>query len=313
MPMKHLYLPSLLLTVCLSCHQPNKELFLIFNPVTDSVYHYIIETGLQQMQSNSNDTMWNSTTIRFSLQCVQKDDSLRTMKLVFEGIKVMEPAMLMTVSKNQVMVNRVKGKTDTINTDSHPPAYTALAKNASLNPVRHSLYRALIGDSLYVLMDKQGKVLQVKGFEAVLDRVVRKTQVEKSTAISDLNEFAGPGAINDMLNQVFFFIPNREISTPDNWVANFVLTNRAPLKYSNLVRVEKINGDSVTLYITSTISAKTGEGGRLYEQGNQTGTMIVRRRSGMVWRYAAESATEYKTEQYTIVKKRLLNVRTTKH
>src|SRR5687767_4495601 len=104
MPMKHLYLPSLLLTVCLSCYQPNKELILIFNPVTDSVYHYIIETGLQQMQSNSNDTMWNSTAIRFSLQCVQKDDSLRTMKLVFEGIKVMEPVMKATILKEKVTI-----------------------------------------------------------------------------------------------------------------------------------------------------------------------------------------------------------------
>jgi hypothetical protein len=116
-----------------------------------------------------------------------------------------------------------------------------------------------------------------------------------------------------MLNQLFFFVPNREIAAGDNWVNNFVLINRAPIKYSNLVKAGQINGDSVTLYITSTISAKTGEGGTLYEQGNQTGTMVIRRSSGMVLKYAAESFTEYKTSKYTVAKKELLNVRSTKY
>jgi hypothetical protein len=281
MTMKHLFVSSLLLTVCFSCS--NKIPVLKFDPVLDSVYHYILETGLTQMQSNTSDTMWNSITIHFSLQCLQKEDSLRTMKLVFEGLKVMAPAMETTASKD-----------------------------TSLNPMHHSLYRALVSDSVFVLMDKQGQVVQVKGIEALVDRVVHKTQVEKSMANSSLRTFASPEAIRDMLNQVFFFMPNKEISTGDDWVKNFVLTSQAPLKYSNRVIVGRIRRDSVMLDIISTISPKTGEGGSLYEQGKQTGRMIVDS-SGMVWSYAAESATEYKTDSYTVAKNQLFKVRRRKH
>jgi hypothetical protein len=111
--------------------------------------------------------------------------------------------------------------------------------------------------------------------------VTAVSQMDRRTVNSYLRDKLGTKAITDLFTQMFFYLPKTEIKAGASWVKNFQLIARAPVKYSKLVSVSNIQGDSVTLLTQAAISAKAGEGGAVYAEGKQKGVIIASYKTGI--------------------------------
>ena len=171
-----------------------------------------------------------------------------------------------------------------------------------------SCIRGVIGDSLTITCDKRGKVIQVTGVERIMEKITRATGKDSRDVYSSLREIFSTKELQDLLTQVFFYIPARPVKLGDNWVNNYTLTAKAPVKFSNLITVQRINGDSVVMDIKTVVSAKTGEGGRVYAEDGQWGTVTASLASGMVYNYRLEDTLRTKTDSYLIGRQRILTV-----
>lgn len=281
------FIISYIILILFSCCKPaekDKNTTLAFNPQLDSLYHLTattVESGEWLGRTNSN-----SKTLDFSLACVKKEDSISTIRLVFKKITL-------TTSNTKIVIEKIVG-----------------------NPMmedyfrfRDSLLRMAEGQSLLITCDQKGQVLTVAGFDKIVDRVTDSMRGERRTINGILRGVIGNKETEDLIRQSLFFLSGRNIKTGDNWVSNITLIAKAPVKYSNMIIVKEIKGDSVFLDIKTIVSAKTGEEGVVYAQGKQEGNAVVSLTTGIPYIISLNETTVTKTDHYEITQQRKFSVR----
>ncbi|HTF27326.1 MAG TPA: hypothetical protein VK625_00700, partial [Flavitalea sp.] len=75
-----------------------------------------------------------------------------------------------------------------------------------------------------------------------------------------------------------FYLPAKVIKAKDTWVDNSIFTAMAPVKHSNLIRVDTIINNRVFLKITAQLSA--GGEGNQYLKGTKSGFVTADLNSG---------------------------------
>ncbi|HUR10786.1 MAG TPA: DUF6263 family protein, partial [Flavitalea sp.] len=149
----------------------------------------------------------------------------------------------------------------------------------------------------------------VNGYDSLVWKVSKKYSMDRRDVRSILALHVGNYLVKDLLTEMFSFLPSKPIKTGDNWVRNFVLVQKAPVKYSNMFVVKEIKDDIVTLQVETVISAKTGEGGSVYEAGKRTGTILVHRTSGIPISWNSTEKTIYKTNYDTLIRSQTITGR----
>ncbi|MFT3824924.1 MAG: DUF6263 family protein [Chitinophagaceae bacterium] len=288
-------LPGLLivLTVIVSCRdaQNTSGNTWIFNPAIDASYHFTIkeEEALGGVDSVSDVV---SSQVEWALQCVAKDDSLRTMKLLIGPYVINRQGINYSTAEKKWEKPVLSGFSGA--------AYSALL-------IYYTQY--VVGDSLLITIDRKGKVLRVKGFERIVDTVTSLTQEDRRTVRAYLREFIGTESMQDRLTQLFQYLPGSEIKTGDNWISNMVLIARAPVKYSNLLTVKDVRNDSVILDVKAAISASTGEGGRVYAQGARKGAAVISNSTGVLYSCALLDSVTTNTDSQVYRRIRKLTIK----
>lgn len=273
----------LILFACCQSVEKDKNTILAFNPPLDSLYHLIattVESGEWLGRTNSN-----SHTINFSVACIKKDDSISTIRLVFEKINLAS--------------GNIKPAAEKITSNPMMADYFRF---------RDSLLRMAEGQSLLITCDQKGQVLKVDGFDRIIDRITDSIKEERRTINGILREVIGSKRITDIVRQSLFFLSGRNIKSGDSWVSNITLITKAPVKYSNMIIVKEIKGDSVFLDIKTVVSAKTGEEGVVYALGDQEGYVIVSLATGIPYMLSLNETTVTKTDHYEIRQKREFSV-----
>lgn len=266
-------------TVVVSCSHANKETRWILNPSKDSVYRFIINEQLKE--GDSAGVFKNITAnMDYALQCVHTKDSVYTFKLLIGPY---------SIDNNNTLYSTAAKKWE-------KPVVKLFDMALYYNVVMYYTQFA-IGDSLLIDVDTKGKVKQVNGFDNIITRVTAATGDDRRTVRAYLEELAGTGPVQDRLTQVFQYLPAKNIRTNDNWVSNMLLTANAPVKYSNLLTVKKIQNDTVTLNVQTAISASTGEGGRVYAEGTRRGEVQVSYATGMLYQCTLYDSIVTRTDQ----------------
>lgn len=273
----------LILFSCSPAAEKDENRMLVFNPQLDSLYH-LTATTIVSGEWNSH-TNSNSETLDFSLACIKKADSISTIRLVFEKINLAS--------------GNIKAVTEKIAGNPMMADYFRF---------RDSLLLLAEGQSLLVTCDQKGEVLKVDGFDQIVDRITESIKQDRRTINSILRETIGSKQTTDLIRQSLFFLSGRNIKAGDNWVSNITLIAKAPVKYSNMIIVKEIKGDSVFLDVKTVVSAKTGEEGVVYAQGKQEGSVIVSLTTGIPYMISLNGTTVTKTDHYEITQKRQFSV-----
>ena len=168
------------------------------------------------------------------------------------------------------------------------------------------LERQVLADSFWVVLQTNGTILRVDGFDSIVNRLSARFDIDKRTVRSFLKERVGNEALKDMLSQIFFYLPGKAVKKNDNWIRNVGVTVKAPMKYSNFIKVRNINHDTIVLNVQSAVTAKTGEGGTIYEQGKRTIEMHVSHLTGLPIEWSGMEETVYTAQGTSIRKKALI-------
>lgn len=294
----------LVMTGMLSCSESKRaDDRFAFKPPIDSLFHFTL-----LIRDSSGNSAWKSQWIQFSLQMIAEKDSIKTMKLVVERLRITEPGILMAGSKKGTIVVMPAGTMVTLSTD------TSENQTTGSDPGYYDTWTRILpllkGESLQVQMSNQGEALQVTGFDKIAEKITAATAIDRRTVRQLLYDYAGNESFRDLLNQVFFFLPGRKIQKGDQWVNNVTMIANAPLRLSNLILASHVNReeDSIAVEIQSVVSAKLSEEGRLYADGKQTGKIAASHATGIPYNLQLTRTITTHTDQYDVVTKRVISM-----
>jgi hypothetical protein len=137
---------------------------------------------------------------------------------------------------------------------------------------------AVAGDSLTLFINTQGQLLHEDRLAEVIKNLSQKTNLDEARVKLTVREFLSPAVLGDVMTELFFYLPVKSIRVGDSWVKNTMFMAHAPVKYSNMIKVDTIQNVVVHLSVNTRISA--GGDGNIYMDGNRTGTVIADRLSG---------------------------------
>ncbi|HEY4875959.1 MAG TPA: DUF6263 family protein [Puia sp.] len=261
-----------------------------FHPDSSKIYSItLIKQETSSWQYNNKDQIaTTSEKMDLSLKLIRAVDSLYQLKLTFGDIRIMHPPLMMTIG----------GITKTYKLDSIPSKITMENNFYQFN---YYLLELTKGLSLYIWMNKKGELVQVQGFDKLADSVAVLSRGNKKDVKYALANDVGDKIVSDYLNQLFSIAPNHRENAGDSWVRNIVLNNKAPVKLSNMYLINKIDGDSLFVHVTSSISGWASANATTpFMEGQGNGEIIISRSSGIGYSYQLNSMAKTKTDGYII-------------
>jgi Family of unknown function (DUF6263) len=170
-----------------------------------------------------------------------------------------------------------------IDVDTDKPALASDEDKPGSIPLgmMNRIFSGIVGKSFSMKVDDEGKVLQVTGFRELLQGMADSMGLDeekKQQMMASLSDQFNEQTIKDQFGQVFTIFPNKEIKVGDSWDKSFTMGGKMPAKYTTTYTVKEIEGDHVTL-ATKTVIEGNGE---MAIKGNQTGTLIIDSKSGLM-------------------------------
>ena len=172
---------------------------------------------------------------------------------------------------------------------------------------RARIIDALEGDSILLIIDKSGQLIMEDGFEELVQSVSKETTIEPVEVRRTVKDYIGAAAMRDFLKQMFFYLPAKVIKAKDTWVDNSIFTAMAPVKHSNLIRVDTIINNRVFLKITAQLSA--GGEGNQYLKGTKSGFVTADLNSGFPLEMQLEEQSTTTTTGGEVMRKKTTSVK----
>lgn len=190
----------------------------------------------------------------------------------------------------------------TFDIDSDKPAADNGDTDINKNPLgmMNKVIAGMVGKTFIIKVDEEGKVLEVTGFERIINDMVDSMGMDetvKMQVIASMKEQFNDESIKDQFSQVFTIFPNKEIKTGDSWEKDYSTGGKMAAKYITTYTVKEIEGDHVTL------SAKTKIGSNAENQeikGTQTGNIIVDSKTGLIINAEFDQDFEVKAQGQTV-------------
>ncbi|WP_315816876.1 DUF6263 family protein [Paraflavitalea speifideaquila] len=269
----------------LSCHTNTSPRPWQLQPPADSTWHFVAQSILiPNTQYKRTDTI----TVSFNLRSIKGPDSLLTFHLKVEEFKRPESniGMILPSKSAEELENELQ----------------------EWKAFKDSCLQVVINDSLMAKWSSKGELVSVNGVERILKKIARTTGHDSRDVYSNLEDIFSTRAMEDLLKQCFFYLSSRPLQVGENWVNNYTLKAKAPMKYSNLITLKQVQGDTVELAIKTAVSAWTGEGGRIFAKGDQWGKVLASRTTGMPYYFSVEDTMVTKTDYYNVTSRRVFTL-----
>jgi hypothetical protein len=275
MPLKN-FLLIMIIGFMARCSQPVEDRFAL-NPPSDEYFKY----RMWQTETNNSDKNSDRFIFDFSLKKISQGDTGIHFRLYINRISITEPALTMAETKKGSVFVMPSGATVTLTTeDSVARDSNGKVLDEFCNK-QARIYSRLRRDSFNVDIMPSGEVRRVAGFDQIAERISKATGISRGEVRQYLRDQISDVAIQDMLNQLFFFLPDRKIQQGDSWVKNVVLITRSPVKYSHKVTVDSVK-HRVYMSLQSIISARVSDDIPPYSEGELTGKIVAWPQTGLV-------------------------------
>jgi hypothetical protein len=284
----------LLFILTIACGQNEKPAFAL-RPGYPGAQDFSVVTTESTRRDNG---AWDSVQHRmdFTLIPLKRVDSLHTFNLVFLRIEAVRPGT--------AMIKGEKGGIAVVSTGKPVLLSTALpADSANINEDWFDLMSRVINDTMQVTMNDRGEVRAVKGYEAIRNKIVKQTGKDPRNVGTTLRQYISQEAVTDLMNELFLYLPGAVIKPGDQWVKNITFIQKAPVKYSHLVKVKEIKEDTVDLSVQSVVSSRLGEG-KLIVEGELIGTIRASISKGLPRLINLTENSVMHTDSYDVQRKR---------
>jgi hypothetical protein len=304
MPLKYLHY-ILVIGLLAGCSQstPVDDRFAL-NPPSDEYFDYrMIQTESEEHNGSKSS---NRFIFDFSLKKTHQGDTGIHFRLYINKISITAPAITMAETKKGTVIVMPSGRQvmltteDSVARDDKGKILDEFYENkARIMPL-------LKGDSFNVDIEPWGEARQVEGFDKITENVSKATGIGRGEVKQYLRDYISDVAIQDMLNQLFFFLPGKKIQQGDSWVKNVVLVTKSPVKYSHKITVDSLK-HKVYLSLQSIVSARVSDDIPPYAEGELTGKIVAWPHTGLVdYIETTEQITTPRTNS-TITRQRTIN------
>ena len=165
------------------------------------------------------------------------------------------------------------------------------------NGVYDSILAYTLGKTLEVSINEKGEVETVRGYPEMVASIASALTVDKRSVYQELNDYASDAAVQDILNRLFAFFPNKEVKVGDNWGNTITMVAKAPINFNSLYTLNKIAGDSIFIGIDSKIVGGTSN---YHLNGTESGTVVLNEKTHLPYFYTSNSSSTTNTNYYDV-------------
>lgn len=262
---------------------------LKFDPEKGEGYDYEIAWEMEQQMMGQNHKI--NITSGYALDVINDKDNIKTVRGVYRNFKMYMNIMGME-----------------INVDTDKPSEPMNEAELKANPLgmMDKVFAGIKGKEFIMKVNEEGKVLEVSGFEKIVNSMIDSMGVEgdaKMQMQASLQDQFNEQAIKDQFSQVLSIFPNKEIKVGDSWEKSLQMGGRMPAKYITKYTVKEIEGDHVSLSAQTNIGSTNSESDsyRMEVKGIQNGSLLVDSKTGLVINAEFDQDIETKTQGMEIV------------
>lgn len=161
----------------------------------------------------------------------------------------------------------------------------------SVNPIEKML-AILKGSSLFITINKQGKITSVNGYEEIAENLINEMQitnpVERQQLQLQLASIAGEGFIKNNLEQSFSFFPNSPLHVGESWQKNISATSELGLNVPLVYKLTSVDNNKAIIKSECDINTEDeeinimGNKARASLKGFENGEIKLDIQTGMV-------------------------------
>ena len=162
------------------------------------------------------------------------------------------------------------------------------------------IFSSLVNKPFIIKVDAEGKVLEVSGFEKIINDMIDSLPGDESVkeqARASMKDQFNEQSIKDNFAQVFTIFPNKEVKVGDSWEKSYNTGGKMGAKFTSNYTVKDIDGDHVTLSTDTKISP-TGSDSEV--EGKQTGTILVDSKTGLMINASFDQDMKVKSQGTTV-------------
>ena len=264
----------LILTMFAACSSGSKSdsKFFYFNLEKGKSYNYEIVMDMdQEMMGQKNKIGFIAG---YTVNVTGDDGKLKTLETEYNDFK-----MNMSMMGQEIKID-AKQKAEPMSKEEMKASPMDFLKTA---------FSGIIGKKFNMKVDTSGKILEVTGFDELLQSMIAGMSVDAEMAqameASLKNQF-NPEKITETFSPMFNIYPGRPVKVGDSWERNYSLSGPTAAKYTTTFTVKSFEGDKVLLDTKTKIEQLKidgeGEAMNLKLEGKQSGIMQVNLKNGLV-------------------------------
>lgn len=238
---------------------------LKFNLQKGQGYDYDMITGFDQEIMGQQVKM--DMNMGYALDVSADDGNIRTVNTEIKGIK---------------MDMQMMGMKFSIDTDKPASEADTTQVPGKISYTFSKLGEAMKGKKFEMKVDKEGKIIEISGFDQLFSSLADSTHMEpdeRSKALRSLKEQMNDQETKDQFTELFSIFPQKEVRVNDTWEKDYQTTGKIPAKNHTVYKVKDIDGDMVTLSAKTDIQSSDTN---MKIDGTKNGTIIVDSRNGLV-------------------------------
>ena len=162
------------------------------------------------------------------------------------------------------------------------------------------IFSSLVNKPFIIKVDAEGKVLEVSGFEKIINDMIDSLPGDESVkeqARASMKDQFNEQSMKDNFAQVFTIFPNKEVKVGDSWEKSYNTGGKMGAKFSTIYTVKDIEGDHVTLSTDTKISPAGSES---EVEGKQTGNILVDSKTGLMINASFDQDMKVKSQGNTV-------------
>jgi Family of unknown function (DUF6263) len=162
------------------------------------------------------------------------------------------------------------------------------------------LFSGIKGKAFFMKVDEEGNVLSVTGFNEIINGMVDSAGVNDDMKLQmrvSLKDQFNEQELKNQFAQAFMIFPNKRVKVGDSWQKNHRMGGKMPAVLSTTYTVKKMENEQVTLDAKTVIGSA---GGEMEVKGEQTGTLLLNSKTGLVVNAEFVQEIETKTQDFQI-------------
>lgn len=259
------------LFIVLFCSQLSAQVLLRYDLEAGKNYpsSLEVEQTIKQNIMGTEQNVDSKQLMEMDMQVDDVEDDLTNMSIMYTRI-----AMVQTTPMGEM-----KYDSDSLSAEDAPGALMG--------------YAALVDNGFTITFDEKGKIQDVSGLDRMIENIIDNMNIEdpaqKAETLKIVKQQFDADALTAQMQNSFAIYPDEEINIGDTWDMNQAITTPFPMQITSTYTLTDYDDEYAYLAVDSKIKSdgespmqNAGMTMNITLSGDQSGTMKVERKSGMI-------------------------------